>query len=377
MDFIGLVEQIDFSHQVLRKKALESVNQLLVMRNWLIGFHIVNFEQMGADRAAYGEKLIPRLAQELRNRRIKGMSETNLRLFRTLYQTYPQIGQSVADFLEASAISIGQPVADLLEQSSKAIQQPLAVELIRANTSADLVVSSKKLITHFSFRHFTELIKITDPLKRAFYEKEAISGNWSARELKRQIDSLFLERLGISKDKDQLLALLKGKTEENSLAHTIKDPYVFEFLGFPELPVYTESDLETAILDKIQEFLLEMGTGFCFEARQKRITVGNEHDRVDLVFYHRILKCHVLIDLKTRDFSHADVGQMNFYLNYFRENMMQSGDNPPVGIILCTQKDTEKVKYATAGLDHKLFVSNYLVQLPSEEELLKLIKERF
>lgn len=362
MDFLGLVEQIDFSQQVLRKKALESVNQLLVMRNWLIGFHIVNFEQKGADRAAYGEKLIPRLAQELRKRGIKGMSETNLKLFRILYQTYPQIGQPVADFLEQSSISIRQPLAD---------------ELILANTSADLVVSGKKLITHFSFRHFTELIKIADPLKRAFYEKEAISGNWSARELKRQIDSLFLERLGISKDKDQLLALLKGKTEENSLAHTIKDPYVFEFLGFPELPAYTESDLETAILDKIQEFLLEMGTGFCFEARQKRITVGNEHDRVDLVFYHRILKCHVLIDLKTRDFSHADVGQMNFYLNYFKENMMQSGDNPPVGIILCTQKDTEKVKYATAGLDHKLFVSNYLIQLPSEEELLKLIKERF
>lgn len=120
-----------------------------------------------------------------------------------------------------------------------------------------------------------------------------------------------------------------------------------------------------------------MGTGFCFEARQKRITVGNEHDRVDLVFYHRILKCHVLIDLKTRDFSNAHVGQMNFYLNYFKENIIQTGDNPPVGIILCTQKDTEKVRYATAGLDHKLFVSNYLIQLPSEKELLKLIKERF
>lgn len=361
MDFLGLVEQINFSQQVLRKKALESVNQLLVMRNWLIGYFIVNFEQMGADRAAYGDKLISRLAQELGQRKVKGMSETNLRLFRSLYQTYPPIGQ---------------PVADLLEKSSIVIQQPLAVELIVDNTSADIVVSGKKLITHFSFRHFTELVKITDPLKRAFYEKEAISGNWSSREPKRQINSLLLERLGISKDKEKLLKTIQGQAEQNLFEHTIKDPYIFEFTGFQELPSYSENDLETALLDKIQDFILELGTGFCFEARQKRITIGNEHDRVDLVFYHRILKCHVLLDLKTRDFSHADVGQMNFYLNYFKENMMQTGDNSPVGIILCTQKDTEKVKYATAGLDQKLFVSKYLIQLPSEEELLKLIKER-
>ncbi len=209
MDFLGLVDQIDFSQQALCKKALESVNQLLIMRNWLIDYFIVNFEQKGADRAAYGEKLIPRLAQELGRRKVKGMSEANLRLFRTLFQTYPQIGQLVADFLG---------------KSSLAIQQPLAVELELANAFSDLVVSGKKLITHLSFRHFTELIKISDPLKRAFYEKEAISGNWSARELKRQIDSLFLERLGISKDKEQLFAFLNGQAEQNTLEHTIKDP---------------------------------------------------------------------------------------------------------------------------------------------------------
>lgn len=359
MDFLELVEQIDFSQRTLRKKALESVNQLLVIRNWLIGYFMVNFEQQGADRATYGEKLLPRISAELSKKKIKGMSVTNLKLFRSFYLSYPQIRQPVADFLENTSLSISQPLADLFT-------------VIPSHAPA--LVSGEKLITHFSFRHFTELIKIEDHLKRAFYEKEAISGNWSSRELKRQIDSLYLERLGISQDKDKLAQLLQGKTEHDAIAHTIKDPYVFEFLGFRELPAYSENDLETAILDKIQDFLLEMGTGFCFEARQKRITVGNEHDRIDLVFYHRILKCHVLIDLKTRDFSHTDVGQMNFYLNYFKENMMQSGDNPPVGIILCTQKDTEKVKYATAGLDQKLFVSRYLIQLPSEEELLKLIK---
>lgn len=361
MDFLGLVEQINFSQQVLRKKALESVNQLLVMRNWLIGYYIVKYEQKGADRASYGEKLISRLSAELGKKQIKGMSETNLKLSRSLYLIYPQIGQPVADLLSGSPLSIGQPLAD---------------ESFLPSPSDLPSNSGKKLVCHFSFRHLTELIKIEDPLKRAFYEKEAISGNWSARELKRQIDSLLLERLGLSKDKEKLLNAIQSQAEHNSLEHTIKDPYIFEFTGFQELPSYSENDLETALLDKIQDFILELGTGFCFEARQKRITIGNEHDRVDLVFYHRILKCHVLLDLKTRDFSHADVGQMNFYLNYFKENMMQTGDNSPVGIILCTQKDTEKVKYATAGLDQKLFVSKYLIQLPSEEELLKLIKER-
>jgi predicted nuclease of restriction endonuclease-like (RecB) superfamily len=364
MDFLQLIEQIDSSHTILRKRALESIHQLMVMRNWLVGFHIVRFEQNGSDRASYGEKLIPKLSGALQGRKIKGMSETNLKLFRALYLNYPQIGQPVADLL------------DSFKGQTFPIRQPLADEL---GTGVELksgipVHEGKVLLRYFSFRHFTELIKIDDPVKRIFYEKEAISGNWSARELKRQVDSLLLERLGISRDKEALIRIIQNQAERNSLENAIKDPYIFEFTGFRELPTYSENDLESALLDKIQDFLLEMGNGFCFEARQKRISIGNEHDRIDLVFYHRILKCHILIDLKTRDFSHGDVGQMNFYLNYYKENIRQDGDNSPVGIILCTQKDTEKVRYATAGLDQKLFVSKYLIQLPSEEELLKLIK---
>jgi len=156
--------------------------------------------------------------------------------------------------------------------------------------------------------------------------------------------------------------------------HIIKDPYILEFTGFKDLPVYNENDLETELLNKIQSFLLELGNGFCFEARQKRITIGNEHDRIDLVFYNRILKCHVLIDLKVRAFSHVDVGQMNFYLNYYKQNVKETGDNNPVGIVLCTQKDHEKVQYATAGLDNHLFVSKYMLTLPTEAELLALVK---
>ncbi len=363
MNFLKLIEQIDVSHGILRKKALESVHQMLVMRNWLTGYYIFHFEQNGEDRAAYGEKLVPKLAAALNQRKAKGMSETNLKQFRSFYLSYPQIGQPVADFLKKSSLSIRQPLADELAiADSDSLTLP-------AHSGVDLW-------RHFSFRHFTELVKINDPLKRVFYEKEAIAGNWSARELKRQIDSFLLERIGLSSNKEELLKLVQRNAEQYSLEYSIKDPYIFEFTGFKELPIYSESDLESALLDKIQDFLLELGTGFCFEARQKRITIGNEHDRVDLVFYHRILKCHVLIDLKTRDFSHGDVGQMNFYLNYFKENMRMEGDNAPVGIILCSQKETEKVKYATAGLDQKLFVSKYLIQLPSEEELLQLIKNR-
>jgi len=254
---------------------------------------------------------------------------------------------------EQLKLQTSQPVAD---QSDKAVP-----------------VSGEKLLQHFSFRHFTELIKIHDPLKRAYYEQEAIKGSWSARQLKRQIESLLIERVGLSKDKTALVAAISNQQAIENIEDTIKDPYILEFTGFKELPSYSEQDLESELLNKIQDFLMELGNGFCFEARQKRITVGNEHDRIDLVFYHRILKCHVLIDLKTRAFSHADTGQMNYYLNYFKDNMMEKGDNPPVGIILCTEKEHHKVKYAIAGLDNKLFVSKYLVELPTEEELLKLL----
>jgi predicted nuclease of restriction endonuclease-like (RecB) superfamily len=237
----------------------------------------------------------------------------------------------------------------------------------------DFSIDPQILLKQFSFRHFTELIKIKDPLKRTFYEQQAIKGNWSSRQLKRQIGSLLLERTGLSKNKEALIQSVQNQQALTNIEDTIKDPYVLEFTGFKELPTYSETDLETSLLDKIQDFLIELGHGFCFEARQKRITIGNEHDRVDLVFYHRILKCHVLIELKVRAFSHMDVGQMNFYLNYFKVNVMEPVDNPPVGIILCTDKEEVKVEYATAGLDHQLFVSKYLVEMPSKEELERLL----
>ena len=229
------------------------------------------------------------------------------------------------------------------------------------------------MLNHFSFSHFAELIKIDDPLARAFYEIQAIKGRWSVRELSRQMGSLLYERTGLSKNKKSLLS--KIAADVTTIEDSIRDPYFLEFTGLKEWPEYNESDLELALLNHIQDFLLELGKGFCFESRQKRITINNEHDRIDLVFYHRILKCHVLIDLKNRSFSHADAGQMNFYLNYFKDNEMNEGDNPPIGIILCTSKDSIKVQYAIGGLNNKLFVSRYMVELPSVKQLENFIKK--
>lgn len=335
------------------------------MRNWLVGFYVVEYEQAGTDRSNYGDKLLEAIESDCKRQNLKGLSVTNLKICRQFYQTYPAIGQPLADFL-----AISQPVADQFIENSvmKYIQKPCLTDKQVDHS----MMQPEILLQHFSFRHFTELIKVKEPLKRLFYEQQAIKGNWSARELKRQIESLLIERAGLSIDKEKLLASVKG--ELNLPEHIIKDPYILEFTGFKDLPIYNENDLETELLNKIQSFLLELGNGFCFEARQKRITVGNEHDRIDLVFYHRILKCHVLIDLKVRAFSHADVGQMNFYLNYYKQKMKETGDGEPVGIVLCTQKDHEKVQYATAGLDNHLFVSKYMLALPKEEELLALVK---
>jgi predicted nuclease of restriction endonuclease-like (RecB) superfamily len=204
-----------------------------------------------------------------------------------------------------------------------------------------------------------------------------LKGNWSKRQLQRQIGSLLYERTGLSTDKRAVIehARLQAIESPQQVADLIRDPYVLEFAGLAEKPHYLEQDLEKALLDHLQTFLLELGSGFCFEARQKRITVGDEHDYLDLVFYHRILRCHLLIDLKTRAFQHGDAGQMNFYLNFWKAEMMAEGDQPPVGFILCTDKKETRVDYATAGLDQQLFVSRYLVALPSVETLQALIEQ--
>lgn len=247
------------------------------------------------------------------------------------------------------------------------------LQIASAKFEAPLSTDADLLLNRLSFSHFVELIKLNEPLKRVFYETQIIRNNWSVRQLQRAISSLLFERTGLSNDKKSVVD--RHRTSEDMKPEDmIRDPYLLEFLHL-ENHSFSETDLEKAIIDHLQNFLLELGTGFCFEARQKRITFDNMHLRIDLVFYHRILKCHVLVDLKMGEFDHADVGQMNVYLNYYRDNEMQTGDNAPAGIILCAGKNESLVRYATSGLSHQVFVSQYLTNLPKEDDLRNIIKQ--
>lgn len=357
MKFTELIQSIYDTHDYLQNKAISAVNQSLTIRNWLIGLYIVEYEQNGEDRAKYGAKLIPSIAQELKERKVKGLAFRNLNYCRLFYQVYPRI-------------------IEVLDRQSlpEPIMQSVTAKSLFFDKTAITGVSSEQLISRLSFTHIVELIQQENELKRAFYEIQAIKGNWSVRELKRQMGSLLYERTGLSRDKEKLIEITNDKATPLVPQDVIRDPYIFEFLGLPGQKVLKEQEVESALLDHLQQFLLELGKGFCFEARQKRITLDNEHYYVDLVFYHRILKCHVLIELKTRKFNHLDAGQMNFYLNYFKHEEMSENDNPPIGILLCTDKESSIVQYATGGIDNQLFVSKYQVVLPTEEELKAFIE---
>lgn len=355
-----LAEQITQLHAQTSRAAAQQINYWLTVRNWLIGWHIAEYEQGGSDRATYGEQLLPELARRLRD--IRGTSAQQLYRFRDFYRTYPAILSTVSRELQRAGI---------VSELPSVVTNPTGMTSGQANS---LGIAPELLLSRLSFSHFLELLPLDNALQRAFYEVQAVKNSWSVRELKRAINSALYERTGLSTDKAVVLAGHVG-AQPLVVADVVKNPYVLEFLGLEERANYSESELETAIIAHLQTFLVEMGRGFCFEARQKRITFDNDHYFVDLVFYHRILKCHVLVDLKIGAFSHADAGQMNVYLNYYRENEMTEGDNPPVGLILCAQKNDTLVRYATTGLAEQLFVSKYQVNLPSEEELQALVRE--
>jgi len=363
------------TQNLLQYRALQTVNQLLVVRNWLIGYQIVEYEQNGEDRVTYGTNALQKLAQNLQSQGVKGFSYSNLKIFRQLYQKYPQLQMPITKllnsyFAEYENNTIRQIESGELEKLNFDFANP--AKEIRQLGAGELETEPNKLLQHFAFSHFVHLLTIDEPQKRFFYEQQTIKNNWNAKQLGRQIETLYFERIGISKNKTLMIEQAPKGNFIELVEQTINDPYIFEFTGFKELEKYSENDLETALLTKIEDFLLELGHGFCFEARQKRITVEGEHDQIDLVFYHRILRCHVLIDLKIKKFRKEYVGQMLYYLNYYRENVMPPYDNPPVGIILCTDKKQTQVKYATAGLDNQIFVSKYKLQLPKEEDFIKL-----
>lgn len=354
-DINGLIHAIQNANQFFIDQIQKQVNTALTLRNWIIGYYLVEYEQNGKDRAHYGEQLYGKVSEKLKKTGVKGLSFSTLYLYKQLYQVYPQIAHelpSSAQFIDYKQIEI---FLTLSGKSSTTPETPIAL-----------------LLTRLSFSHFVELIRLDPPLKRTFYETESIKNNWSVRELQRAISSLLFERTGLSTDKRAILAEFSNGTGLRP-EDVFRNPYLLDFLGLKEKSEYTETDLEQAIIDHMQAFLLEMGRGFCFEARQKRITFDNTHYRIDLVFYHRILKCHVLIDLKMGHFSPADAGQMNVYLNYYKENELCEGDNLPIGIILCAHKNETLVKYATTGMAHNVFVSKYMTSLPSEKELERII----
>ncbi len=345
--YTSLIKRLaDIIHSA-RTTAVRQINKTQVLAYYEIGREIVEFEQKGKARAGYGEELIKRLSKDMTDKFGRGFSERNMRNIRAFYLSFP-IWQTVsAKSLKSETVS----------RESEIRQTP-----------------SVKFNPELSWSHYCELLSVENPLARAFYEQEAVNNNWSFRELKRQINSQLFERLTLSKDTHAVMRLAKRGHIIETPEDAIKDPYVLEFLNLKEETVYTESSLEQAIMDNLQKFLLEMGKGFTFVARQKRITVGNRHYYVDLVFYNRILKCMVLIDLKIAELTHADIGQMNFYLNYFKDNEMTEGEYEPIGLILCARKDEVFAKYVLGNLNNKIFASKYKLALPTEKELVRKIK---
>ena len=334
------------------------------MRNWLIGYYIVEFEQHGKDRAEYGTQLLKKLEERV-NR--KGVNVTLFKNSRSFYLLYPQMAENL--------ISVISPTPS--DQLAKRVETLPTNDTYSTNNqqeaksptlSDQFKTSGKKIISSLSFSHIVELLTLDDPLARYFYEQECIKCTWSVRELRRQISTNLYIRAGISSNPEKMLSLPSVQGHDSAELQ-IRQPFTFEFLGLKAKEIMDEHDLEDALITHLQEFILELGKGFCLEARQKRIIIDDEYYYPDLVFYNRILHCGVIIELKNEEFSHENLGQLNAYVSYYKENEMQPGDNPPVGILLCTRKGIKMVEYALAGMDNQLFVSTYMLQLPDKKTL--------
>ena len=370
LDFSALVDVIRQVHEQCAAQVKRAVNVGLTLRNWVIGAYIREYEQNGADRAQYGEAMLGTLAGRLRSQGLERMDERELRRYRLFYMTYPGIWETLSpEFKSLLPVEIWSSLSahstpDALDRSN------------RESSSSEMGVPLSTLFTSLSFSHLVELIAIGDPLKRTFYEIECIRGNWSVRALKRQIATLYFERSGLSTDKNKLAALVQRGVETAEPKLAVRDPYIFEFLGLRPKEVVEESDIEAALVANLREFLLELGNGFCLEAQQKSIVIGDTRAFVDLVFYHRVLKCHILVELKVDEFRHEHIGQLNTYVTWYRKHMMVAGDNPPIGLLLCTQKDHALVEYALEAIDNDLFVSKYQLELPTRKELQDFLEEK-
>ncbi|GHT57329.1 DUF1016 domain-containing protein [Bacteroidia bacterium] len=376
MNFIALKQGIEQLSNSFRQSVAVAINSHLTIRNWLIGYYIVKFEQNGEDRAKYGAKLLQNLAKEFKDEKL---SLQNLKLCRQFYFVYPQVEFYIPKFLQKHYGEIWQTPSVKLQLSEFQpieIGQSVTVQFKEQKNEIP-ALPVEKLIHKLSFTHLSLLFPIDNPLKRVFYEMECIKGTWSVRELKRQIDSLYFERMGLSRKPELLSQIVQDNSLPVNMIDTIKQPMVFDFLGLKAKDVVYESDLEQALIEHLEDFLVELGHGFCYEARQKRILIGDEYYFCDLVFYHRILKCHVLIELKIGAFSHEHFGQLKTYINYYRKEIMRPDDNPPMGILLVTDKNTALVEYATADSDKEIFVSKYVAELPTKEQFIEFMNKEF
>ncbi len=338
-----------------RRTSARTVNSIMTATYWLIGRHIVEFEQRGKTRAEYGEELLQRLAVDLSARFGRGFSYPNVNKFRQFYLAFPS-----ANILSTPSIESTQPI----------LSTP-SIELRRrqkGQTASDqLAIRDCSARFPLPWSAYVRLLSIKNELARKFYEAEALRGGWSVRQLDRQINSLFYERTALSRNKAKMLSKGIAAKQADAIApeEEIKDPYILEFLGLKD--EYSESEIEEALILHLERFLLELGGDFTFVGRQRRLRIGDEWYRIDLLFFHRKLRCLVVIDLKRGKFTHADAGQMHMYLNYAREHWTRAGENPPVGLILCSQKDEAVARYSLNGLPNKILATEYRTVLPNEE----------
>jgi len=404
--FEALVQHIQAVGEALQQDARLVINRNVTTRAWLTGLYIVEYEQKGSDRAKYGTHLLQDLSKRLGG---KSYGVSNLRNFRQFYLSFPELKPVIGVYLkerfqihhspsgefglseiqhslsgDLSMLQIGQIESGKIAASEK--QQSLTANL--SDTQEKPVVQGvsrdgfamqlsngnvkavpQMVFDRLSFTHIVRILHVEDPLQRAFYAIEAMRGPWSVRELERQIDSNYYERSGWSKKPELLARKVSGQAEKASFSEEIKSPYVFEFLELAAKDTITELTLEDALRDHLRDFIMELGMGFCLEDEQKRLLIDDRYYKADLVFYHRILKCHVIIDLKGERLDYADVAQMQLYMGYYREHYMQPDDNPPVGLLLCTEYGQEMVKYLAPFTDPQLFVARYELQLPSEKKI--------
>lgn len=362
--FDELTKIIRDTHDAAQTTAVKAINRMQTMRNWLYGYYIIEFEQHGKDRAEYGTQLLKRLEERV-NR--KGLTETLFKNSRKFYRLYPQMVENIIGVISPT-------VSDKLLESKDAsglcdTQMTENEHIENSPTVSDgFRTTGQMIISRLSFSHIVEIMTVDDPLARYFYEQECIKCTWSVRELRRQISTNLYVRTGISSNPEKMLSLPSLQGHDNNELQ-IRQPFTFEFLGLKANEVVDEKDIENALIDHLQDFLLELGKGFCFESRQKRIIIDDEYYYPDLVFYNRILHCGVIIELKDEEFSHQNLGQLNAYVSHYKEHEMQPGDNPPIGILLCTRKGKKMVEYALAGMDNQLFVSTYMLQLPDKKTL--------